>query len=349
MPDITGFTAFVNKTEVAHSQHIISELLELLIESDELNLEVSEVEGDAVLFYGKDFVPPITAIIEQAERMFINFHNHLKQYEVRRICQCGACSSAVDLSLKMVAHAGEFGFTTVHNHSKPFGADLVLVHRLLKNDIDIQEYLLLTDRFENELKAEGAMPPWAQWSTGHTIYDKLGKVNYRYLPLKPLHEKVEEPTPPSPPKKAENPYKHVVYIEKAAKDVFEMITNLEMRLLWNKGIEDLIYEEGKINRMGMRHRCLFPVGKADIETVPMAGTEGGEMVYGEQMKDFKMAEQVNLYYILKGQNGGCRLEIQFHYFPLPWIGWMISPVIKTLMKKRIKEMGKALKKLCESS
>ena len=53
IPDITGFTEFVNNTEIEHGQHIISELLEKIIDSNELSMEISEVEGDAVLFYSQ--------------------------------------------------------------------------------------------------------------------------------------------------------------------------------------------------------------------------------------------------------------------------------------------------------
>ena len=51
LPDISGFTEFVQTTEVGHSQHIISELLQLLIDADILDLELAEVEGDALFFY----------------------------------------------------------------------------------------------------------------------------------------------------------------------------------------------------------------------------------------------------------------------------------------------------------
>lgn len=51
MPDISGFTQFVTSTEIDHAQGIIQELLEVLIDSNQLGLEVGEVEGDAVFFY----------------------------------------------------------------------------------------------------------------------------------------------------------------------------------------------------------------------------------------------------------------------------------------------------------
>jgi hypothetical protein len=50
MPDISGFTEFVNSTEITHAQSIIQEVLEQIIESNQMSLEVGEIEGDAVFF-----------------------------------------------------------------------------------------------------------------------------------------------------------------------------------------------------------------------------------------------------------------------------------------------------------
>jgi len=51
IPDISGFTRFINETEIDHSRLIIQELLELLINANDVGLEISEIEGDAILFY----------------------------------------------------------------------------------------------------------------------------------------------------------------------------------------------------------------------------------------------------------------------------------------------------------
>jgi hypothetical protein len=53
LPDISGFTEFVQTTEVAHSQHVISELLEVLIDANTQELQLAEVEGDALFFIKK--------------------------------------------------------------------------------------------------------------------------------------------------------------------------------------------------------------------------------------------------------------------------------------------------------
>ena len=76
IPDISGFTRFVNDTEIAHSQHIIEELLERIIDANEMDLSMAEVEGDAVFFYRAGSTPTAAQLLSQIQRMFINFHAH---------------------------------------------------------------------------------------------------------------------------------------------------------------------------------------------------------------------------------------------------------------------------------
>ena len=90
IPDISGFTKFVNNTEISHAQHIISELLEVIIDSNRLDLEVSEVEGDAILFY-KETIPQLEDIFDQARETFLKFHQHLRKYESERVFRGGGC------------------------------------------------------------------------------------------------------------------------------------------------------------------------------------------------------------------------------------------------------------------
>src|SRR5438105_15793631 len=94
MPDISGFTQFVNETEIFHSQQIIQELLEILIECNQLGLQIGEIEGDAIFFYKLGDKPDMQALLKQVEKMFTSFHQHLKLYDQQRICPCKACSSA---------------------------------------------------------------------------------------------------------------------------------------------------------------------------------------------------------------------------------------------------------------
>ena len=48
IPDISGYTKFIQTTEIEHSQHVISELLEVLINANTQKLQLAEIEGDAL-------------------------------------------------------------------------------------------------------------------------------------------------------------------------------------------------------------------------------------------------------------------------------------------------------------
>src|SRR5690349_2653792 len=77
IPDISGFTGFTGATEIDHAAHIITELLELIIASNETDFTLAEIEGDAVLFYRKGEPLQRKQLICQCLRMFANFHQRL--------------------------------------------------------------------------------------------------------------------------------------------------------------------------------------------------------------------------------------------------------------------------------
>ena len=106
IPDISGFTEFVQHTSIQHSRHIISEIMELLIDNNTTGLQLAEIEGDALFFYKIEQETNIEQIRGQIKRMYIAFHTYLKRFEYERICQCGACSSVYNLSLKFIVHYG---------------------------------------------------------------------------------------------------------------------------------------------------------------------------------------------------------------------------------------------------
>ena len=73
IPDISGFTRFVNEVEIEHSRFIIQELLEILINANEIGLEISEIEGDAILFYKFGEPHELESLYKQVEKMFWHF------------------------------------------------------------------------------------------------------------------------------------------------------------------------------------------------------------------------------------------------------------------------------------
>src|SRR5690606_19862869 len=88
IPDISGFTRFVNETEIEHSRMIIQELLEIIMSANQIGLQVSEIEGDAILFYKFGEPPNLDELYQQVEKMFCEFHKNILAYDASRYCQC---------------------------------------------------------------------------------------------------------------------------------------------------------------------------------------------------------------------------------------------------------------------
>src|SRR5215470_2627127 len=91
IPDISGYTEFLTKTELVHSSHIINELFEVILVANEDEFELSEVEGDALLLYRKGEPIEADALVRLCLRMFESFHQQIKIIERDSVCQCGAC------------------------------------------------------------------------------------------------------------------------------------------------------------------------------------------------------------------------------------------------------------------
>jgi hypothetical protein len=187
IPDISGFTKFVDETEITHSQRIIQGLLEALLDANELDLVVSEIEGDAILFYRDGHAPAAKALLAQVRRMYGDFHDHLERFEAQRLCECGACTSASGLTVKFIVHYGEVGTNRIRTYSKLFGRDVILAHRLLKNEIPTHEYVLLTHAalLASGDREELRRAAWADPQEGESTYD-LGIIAYVHIPLSDL-------------------------------------------------------------------------------------------------------------------------------------------------------------------
>jgi len=332
IPDITGFTEFVNNTEIEHGQHIISELLEQIIDSNDLGLEISEIEGDAVLFYKNNEVPKLKAIYALAKKMFLRFHSHLKLYDNQRICQCGACSSATRLSLKFIVHSAEIGFTNIRNQKKPYGSDIVLLHKLLKNDVKYNEYMLFTHEYLEENIEELSKFSTVNFEDGMGDYKGFGLVNYRYFSLADLYRVVPEPPPVVLPKKMKDPIVNEHIFDLPILEAYEHLSNFELKLKWNTGVTDFRYEQGKINRIGTKHICVFEKGQAEFESVTNDFGEGN-LVYGEKLLRFPLASDFTFYFILSDKDGNTKIRTEIHYEPFPIIGWLLKPIIAMNVKK----------------
>lgn len=151
--DISGYTKFVklHKISLIHAELIISELLETIMKESKYPLTAHEMEGDSITFYAeaKNEAEMVKDICKQVQMFFEAFRK--KESELISgcsVCDCEACNCIGKLKLKAVLHYGEAVFAKVQKFQKIAGEDVILAHRLLKNSIEQDEYILLTENFK---------------------------------------------------------------------------------------------------------------------------------------------------------------------------------------------------------
>ncbi|HEV2012461.1 MAG TPA: DUF2652 domain-containing protein [Candidatus Dormibacteraeota bacterium] len=153
--DISGYTTYVAETELSHSQVLIGELLDAVLQSLGDHLEVSSLEGDAVFFVGDSTGPKLMGWFDET---YLAFHRRLRTVVAERAvhCPCQACVRAPTLTVKVIAHHGQYSRYRVGQVEQLHGMDVIVPHRLAKNHVPSREYVLATTPFLERLLPEQA-------------------------------------------------------------------------------------------------------------------------------------------------------------------------------------------------
>ena len=186
--DISGYTRYMtaNAKTLAHSQTIITELVTAIVRQIELPLEVAKLEGDAVFLFcrkqnGSRAWPETKKIIgDNLISFFRMFSEKICELSQSTTCTCNACTHIEKLRLKIVVHSGEALFHRVLNFVELAGVDVIIVHRLLKNSVVADQYLLLTEAARHDLEFSVDI----HLSNSAETYDDIGRIKTLvYLPV----------------------------------------------------------------------------------------------------------------------------------------------------------------------
>src|SRR5215213_5907964 len=167
--DITGYTQYLNESELDHAQGILTSLLNLLIKHTQPPLIISRLAGDAVISYGlsEHFLEGQT-FAESLEDTYVSFRRMVELMVRNTTCQCKACQNIGALDLKFFVHYGEFAVQKLDAHDELVGSDVNLLHRLLKNHVTevlgLKAYTLYTEAAIQALGLEnlGGLIPHAE-------------------------------------------------------------------------------------------------------------------------------------------------------------------------------------------
>jgi hypothetical protein len=344
IPDISGFTEFLTQTEIRHSSHIINELLEGIIAGNRLGFHLSEVEGDAVLFYKKGDAVPHRDLLAQCTEMYAHFHQQLKVIERDSICRCGACAGASNLSLKFVVHFGELQEIKISNFLKATGADMIIAHRLLKNGIDKHEYVLLSKPYVED---SGEKPAGTQlnWQNGWEEYASIGRVDYEFTYLDVLKSTIPDPEPvelESPPTPLPSAKEIHAVIEAPMETVYQNLIDTQKRSIWVKGMTTL-ESQPVAERRGVTHYCLTE-GLGLDHTVVSADFQENLRQYVEQVTLRRWGVKVWDYYQVERLDANrSRLSLRFA-FRKPGF---ITRIVEWVVLRNIQKDFAAFKRMCE--
>jgi Protein of unknown function (DUF2652) len=182
--DIAGYTRFMkfHRASLAHAQEIIGQLLEAVIDATSPRLTLAKLEGDAAFFYvafppGSE--PGLEFVAEQAAAIYRAFHARVSDIKINNLCTCDGCMQAGNLKIKLVGHLGEAAVQKVKQLTEIAGVDVILVHRMLKNDVPIPEYMLMTEPVHERIDAS-----MRERSASHALeLDDLGGMATFYVDL----------------------------------------------------------------------------------------------------------------------------------------------------------------------
>jgi hypothetical protein len=147
--DIGGYTEYMqfHRSILGHAEAATSRMLDKVVDAAR-DFDLIEIEGDAAFLSrdadGLDGPATLSAITQAAVAMHRAFHEERRLVEFN-MCPCGSCTQTSALKLKFVAHVGEVASQTIKRRRKLVGVDVIYVHRLLKNPVQVPEYVLVSE------------------------------------------------------------------------------------------------------------------------------------------------------------------------------------------------------------
>ena len=346
IPDISGFTNFVQTTEINHSQHVIAELLEVLLAANRYDMELAEVEGDALFFYKENQLLAKKDLFAQMEAMYVAFYSHLKILEKNRVCNCQACSTAIDLELKIVVHTGPFQFIEIQNRRKPFGEAVIQVHRLLKNSIKSDNYVLISDDMVKAIDLNAINEnSLFNFKKGEDIYDNktleylYAEIKIDALRLNPFDGGKAISMAKAPDLVFERTYSI------SAIDLMEIITNYKYRYSWDANADEIIYDENEVTRIDSSHVCVVNGRQLHFKVVTKIDKKG-RVVYGEETSSVPVIDKLYQFFSAESiSEKESKLKVEQYFKPRNIFQKII---IKVFVKKMFaKNLNNSLDKLEE--
>ena len=176
--DISGYTGYLADVELAHAQDILADLISGVVSALRPNFRLAKLEGDAAFTYAPSERIDGSMLLDTIERCYFGFRRRRRDVRQATSCECTACTRIPDLDLKFVVHHGLAIVQKVAGRQELVGSDVIVVHRLLKNDVvselDINSYALISA----QCVAASDIVPADLGMTRHVeTYERIGQID----------------------------------------------------------------------------------------------------------------------------------------------------------------------------
>ena len=176
--DISGYTSYLAGVELDHAQDILADLMGTVVGSLRPTFRLAKLEGDAAFVYAMTETLDRSLLLDTVEATYFAFRRRLRDIAQASACDCNACMRMPSLDLKLVLHHGPVAQQRMAGQAELVGRDVIVVHRLLKNDIvdalGLPAYALYSEAC---LAAAGIDDPGALGLVRHEeTYEHVGTV-----------------------------------------------------------------------------------------------------------------------------------------------------------------------------
>src|SRR5215204_2517651 len=186
-----------HRTMLGHAEAATTRMLEKVVDAAR-DFDLIEIEGDAAFLSREadtlDGDARLAAVTEAAVAMHRAFHVERRLVELN-LCPCDSCAQTNDLKLKFVAHVGEVAVQKIKRRRKLVGMDVIFVHRLLKNPVQVPEYVLLS---EDLYGSHDTSPPAHPVHEVSQDLEGIGRVRAYFVEVEDLAGPLARVPDPSP-------------------------------------------------------------------------------------------------------------------------------------------------------
>ena len=175
--DISGYTGYLADVELDHAQDILADLVGAVVTALRPNFRLAKLEGDAAFTFAPVETIDGSMLLDTIERCYFGFRRRRRDVRQATSCDCNACVRIPDLDLKFVVHYGVAILQKVAGRQELLGSDVIVVHRLLKNEVveqlGINAYALISQKVIDASDID----PASLGMREHTeTYDRIGDV-----------------------------------------------------------------------------------------------------------------------------------------------------------------------------